>query len=650
MRISQIEYENFRNFKEHGKVECSTDGKVTIIYGVNGAGKTTFHQLFQWIIYGETHFNKTASDKMFNLDYERNLPVNKQFSVLGIIDFEHAGEQYSMRREWIYKKGMFDSQRLSATFTISKKDDDNNWIRMQNPTDLIEQLLPSGLAEYFFFDGESMIADLKAKGKDSANSLKEALYLMLDLNIYAKAVEYIGKDDLKTTVLGTLFLSKTGFGSSAELKTLGLKMDSAQTARDEQQQREEKYSHDISELQEKIQKISEQIGGAKSQREYEAKRQECKQRRDEYLKMANREYALFGEELISVFPKQLMSKVIERASRKLKAQAQESKLIHGVNKELIDALLQEDKCICGTTLTEVEKEHLRELYKFLPPLGYDSLYLNFTDMAKRWGKEYDRNKIDVYIENAVSDLVSASKMDDEIVNIDKQMEQDRQYENLVIQRRKAEQEIESLNRNRDACRDELKKAKLLVNKLQKEITKLSSSVETNKIIDRKIEIMEEVKKYFQDILQEKSEVYSKKLETTIQDLLDKMMEAKRNVTVGTDFSLKVADSFDDESKSEGQFATVSFAYIGGIFKLLSEETILKNKEYPLVLDAPFSKLGKGPRQKVIDTIPNYAPQIILLSKDNLQDSFAPEQIGKVYTIESNSEQNIAEIKEGFLWK
>ena len=148
---------------------------------------------------------------MFNLDYERNLPVNKQFSVLGIIDFEHAGEQYSMRREWIYKKGMFDSQRLSATFTISKKDDDNNWIRMQNPTDLIEQLLPSGLAEYFFFDGESMIADLKAKGKDSANSLKEALYLMLDLNIYAKAVEYIGKDDLKTTVLGTLFLSKTGF-------------------------------------------------------------------------------------------------------------------------------------------------------------------------------------------------------------------------------------------------------------------------------------------------------------------------------------------------------------------------------------------------------------------------------------------------------
>lgn len=33
MRIANIEFENFRNFRDHGEIKCSTDGKVTIIYG-----------------------------------------------------------------------------------------------------------------------------------------------------------------------------------------------------------------------------------------------------------------------------------------------------------------------------------------------------------------------------------------------------------------------------------------------------------------------------------------------------------------------------------------------------------------------------------------------------------------------------------------
>lgn len=649
MKIKRVEYQNFRNFKDAGAINCSTDGKVTIIYGVNGAGKTTFHQLFQWIIYGSVRFNKTASEKMYNLELDRNAPVDSKFSVIGSIDFEHAGVDYSMRREWVYQKTLFETKRLSKSFTVSKKESNDDWVRLPNPDEVIEQLLPSGLKDYFFFDGESMIADLNAKGKDSAIRLKEALYLMLDLSIYDKAVDYIGSTELKTTVLGTLFLSKAAMGSSSELVTLGQRMESAQNSRDAQQERKEKLEHDIDELRDRITQISEQIGEAKSQRDYEVKRNECKSFRDKYLELAKKEYAYFGEELISVFPKLMMSKVIEKASKKIKAQAEGSQLINGVNKELIDALLQEEVCICGNPLTEKEKEHLRKMYMYLPPLGYDSLYRNFTDMAARWGKEYDREKIESYIKNAIEDLENARKMDEEIAKIDDRMQLDKQYEKLVLERRKDEEVIKSLTAQKDGCIEELNKAKLLVNKLKKEIDRLSSTVESNKIVDRKIEIMEAVKEYFERILKEKSQIYSKKLENTIQSLLDIMLEAKRKVNVGTDFSLRVSDSFDDESKSEGQFATVSFAYIGGIFKLLREEEILANKEYPLVLDAPFSKLGDEPRQKVIDTIPEYAPQIIILSKDNLQDAFG-DKIGRVYTIQSNEEQNVASIEEGFLWK
>ena len=43
MKIISLEYYNFRNFAEQGKIEFATDGSMTVIYGTNGDGKTTLH-------------------------------------------------------------------------------------------------------------------------------------------------------------------------------------------------------------------------------------------------------------------------------------------------------------------------------------------------------------------------------------------------------------------------------------------------------------------------------------------------------------------------------------------------------------------------------------------------------------------------------
>lgn len=69
-----------------------------------------------------------------------------------------------------------------------------------------------------------------------------------------------------------------------------------------------------------------------------------------------------------------------------------------------------------------------------------------------------------------------------------------------------------------------------------------------------------------------------------------MLTSKREVQLSEDFQLQVKDSYGDESKSEGQFAVISFAYIGGILKVLKSYKKLADKEYPLILDGPFSKL------------------------------------------------------------
>ena len=41
---------------------------------------------------------------------------------------------------------------------------------------------------------------------------------------------------------------------------------------------------------------------------------------------------------------------------------------------------------------------------------------------------------------------------------------------------------------------------------------------------------------------------------------------------------------------------------------------------------------------------------LLFTKDDLQNVFDKEHIGRVWTISSNDEKNVATVKEGFLWK
>ena len=108
-------------------------------------------------------------------------------------------------------------------------------------------------------------------------------------------------------------------------------------------------------------------------------------------------------------------------------------------------------------------------------------------------------------------------------------------------------------------------------KKMREFDELTNAEKTGKVIKKKMGILMRVKEYLQEKKQEESVKYSKKLEENIQSLVNQMLTSKRTVYVSPEFAVRVTDSFNDESKSEGQFAVVSFAYIGGILTMLYNE-------------------------------------------------------------------------------
>jgi len=651
MKIKKIEYFNFRNFKERGCIRFSTDGKVTIIYGKNGDGKTTLHQLFQWILYSQVHFNKTASDKMYNLEYEKELELDELFEVWGSIDFEHAGEEYSVRRQFTYKKGLDASSKVKEDFSIRKKDGDNDWGECLNkPEEVIEELLPSGLAEYFFFDGESMIADLGKKGKDSAGKLKDALYSIFNLEIYQNAIDHIGRTDLKTTVIGTLFKDMDDENSTGEVSVVKTNIDNAQNKIEEYEETKKKAQDIKHKNQQIIQEMSEKIGSVKSKAQYEAERKEAQVMRDLSLKQIEDAQVEFGDKIVSMFPKLLVHKKMQDARKYILKKAESQKLIPGVNRMLIDSLLHDEvECVCGRSIYAEQKERLKAYYRLLPPDSYKGLYDNFTKLTQLWGNNYSRETIEQIIKKLLDAKQAAQKFDKKIKEIDEAEKDGKNLQKAIEARQKAEDMVEQQEMIIADCKTQLYKYNSYLKKQMKEYEKLTEQSKKKAIRIEQINIMEKVREYFEEELRSRSVTYSKKLCSEIQTLINKMLTSRRVVSVTSDFFVKVFDSFGDESKSEGQFAIVSFAYIGGILRMLSKEEELSNKEYPLVLDGPFSKLDPDQRQNVIDTIPEYAPQVILFSKDDLQDCFGVDKIGTVWTIRSNEEKNVAYVEEGYTW-
>lgn len=652
MRISKVEFENFRNFRDHGIIRCSTDGKVTIIYGKNGDGKTTLHQLFQWIFYGQVHFNKTTTDRLYNLQFESELPFGETFDVVGCIDFEHAGKEYSLRRTHTYRKDLADSSKIAEDFTLSVKGEDYDWHRVENTKETVEKLLPSGLSDYFFFDGESMIADLRVKGKDSADKLRKALYSMFDLDVLEAAVNDIGRTDLKTTVLGKLYLSKGTISSGHQISTLKAQVENVWAELERIDAEIQTKTREIDELQELSRQISERIGAHKSKQEYQAQRTLLKKQRDGFLTNAASEEAHFGDAVFDMFPQLLLSRAVAEAKKKLNMKVEQTKLPAGVSKKLISYLLADKTthCVCGRPLCQEERAHIEEYLNMLPPKSYSSLYQDFSNTAKSWSKGYDPERIEQCILSVLHNNEQAAECDRQIRTLDEEEKKSPDIGSLVASRQKAEAQIQDLSKGLEQLRNARTKHELLWKKKRKEFDEITKSSAAGQIAAAKIAIMEQVAAHFRRRKEEESLAYSQLLQSNIQSLIDCMLTSKRTVYVTPEFSVRVTDSYNDESKSEGQFAVVSFAYIGGILKMLRSEQHLQSKEYPLVLDGPFSKLDPDQRKNVVNMIPKFAPQVILFSKDDLHEVFNEKDIGRVWTIVSNDEKNVARVEEGKLWK
>lgn len=190
MIIKKLTMNNFGVYAGKNVFEFSHTKPIVLIGGMNGRGKTTFLEAILLALYGSNSAGYKESRYKTYGTYLRSY-VNKNHlgqttSVeLEFIMNESTNSEYMIHREWDAL-----SKRTEETITVFENRKYSEFLT-KNWAMFIENILPSELSRFFFFDGEK-IAELA--GDETNIQMKESIRSMLGISV----LDVLKKDLIRT--------------------------------------------------------------------------------------------------------------------------------------------------------------------------------------------------------------------------------------------------------------------------------------------------------------------------------------------------------------------------------------------------------------------------------------------------------------------
>ncbi len=181
MIISKVNLFNFGIYKGFHSFSFTDEKPVVLIGALNGSGKTTFLEAILFALYGgssqaflesgystlgnylRAHSNNDASDGKCFVELEFSLNTEEGDSVFRIKRSWDSSRQRITPRIEVYKDGSPDASLA------------NNW------TMYVEDIIPSALSGFFFFDGEK-IAELVDRN-DEDKQMKSSIRALLGIDL-----------------------------------------------------------------------------------------------------------------------------------------------------------------------------------------------------------------------------------------------------------------------------------------------------------------------------------------------------------------------------------------------------------------------------------------------------------------------------------
>ena len=623
MVINSIKITNFRCYYGTNSLSFNSNGKITLIYGDSGYGKSSLLQFFRWMFYNDYDFGKNDDKPLFNIAAYQECKPGELVEVSGQIDFEHLGVSYRLNKAAYYSISfkMEHSSLQRTDYKLQLKGLDDGYHPFAGDVaNQINTILPRELSKYFLLDGE--------RSRDivlDSNELKKAIHSLFGLDVYNEALAHIGTNrNAKTTVLGhyaSLMAANTtnnvGGMSIADLQDTIQEL--YEVIEDMKAKRKEIMAV-IDQKNARRDEIFKTLGAVASKGNLEAlikaKQQAIKENERKIVVLQHNIGNLFYKHYPYLFLAQIASESSAILRRKNSEYASNyQNVFENLKKDLLKEIIQKNMCVCGRELDEASRTQINGIIDIMPPGSYIYEFGQFVSKAKSRIKnaQIGTMEYEKYTSQIAQYEEENNRIEDEIQEKLDELKRLNDAKDLVDELEKIKSEIEQLNREKAGYEGKIAQKKQIYEVSNRRLNDALKSSKISIQYQDRLAFFEELAELLKKEKDLKEAQVKSTLNACVREIFKKLttqteLDADKIQFVNDDFSLRTT------YLTGGQLAVDVYSYVIGIIKAL-QECKMDNNENPIIIDAPFAFTGNIQSEHIFKTLPTVSKQTILLTLD-----------------------------------
>ncbi|WYL95003.1 MAG: AAA family ATPase [Gloeotrichia echinulata IR180] len=647
MKLTSIKLCNFRSF--YGKTpEINLAGgdvhNTTILHGNNGSGKTSLLNAFTWVLYEKFSAAFASVEQLVNKRAIAEAKVGQAVECWVEINWEHEGKRYNVKRQCRGYKNQTDFDIGKTELLMQVAGDDGRWyFPLQQPEEIIGQILPASLHQYFFFDGERIEEIVRS---DKKAEIAEATKIFLGVEVINRSIRHLGeaKKNLEN-----------------ELKAIG---DSEIKKLLREQEKIEKEIERISKRQTEIKQELEYQKTFKKEtstrlRELSAAKEMQERRQDlDNQKAANQESLRQTREALKKLISGrgytvLLSQTTTQFREIINDLKQRGELTSGISREFVNDLLKSQRCICGAELHAGSHthEHVKIWLNRAGSSAVEETAIRMSaqvdeidNQATAFWQEVDKEQARI---NQLRQTIS--QIEAELDNLQERLRKDANEEISSLQKRldQIESKIDELNREQGANQQKISQWKAEIDVLGKQIAKQRVNEERQELAQRRIYATQDAIERLTEVRNRQEKQFRMQLEKRVQEIFSQISFTPYIPKISDKYELTLVENTAgieaSVAASTGENQILSLSFIASIIDRVREWSenrkmlmIPDSSTFPIVMDSPFGSLDEISRRRIARTIPKLANQlIVLVTKTQWRGEVAEEmaeRIGREYVL------------------